>query len=79
MGTKQSLDSVWETSSTNMKLLFSKAEQNREQPAASRPDQGERNFPLSIEVGELMVSSSKLWPLAVSPIIHGGSPLPLCL
>lgn len=82
MGTKKkSEDSVWETSSTNVLLFFSKAKQskgkNREQPATIRLGHRDRNFLLSVEVGELMVSSSKLWPLAVSPIIHGGSTLPL--
>lgn len=61
----------------NLELLFSKAEQRRKQPAASRPDQWEGPFPLSVEARELMVSSSKLWPLAAGPIIHGGSSLPV--
>lgn len=38
---------------------------------------GEENFPLSIEARELMISSSKLWPLAAGPVIHGGSFLPV--
>lgn len=53
-----------------MELLLSAAEWKGK--AESSPEGG-RNFPLSIEAEELMVSSSKLWPLAGGPIIHGGS------
>lgn len=51
--------------------------ENREQSAAGSPEQGEEIFLFQLRVGELMVSASKLWPLAVGPIIHGGSPLPV--
>lgn len=37
----------------------------------------ERNFPLSVEAKKLMVSSSKLWPLAAGPVMHGSSALPV--
>ncbi|KAK1891292.1 DNA mismatch repair protein MutS, partial [Dissostichus eleginoides] len=47
---------------------------NEEKAAES---QSERNVPLTIEARELMVSWSKLWPLAASPMLHGGSSAPL--
>lgn len=77
MGTKK-LPSIlsWKLHLWVLSCILQTTEKEKNKKAASSPDQRDGHFHLSFEVGKLMVSSSKLWPRAVDPIIHGGSPLP---